>query len=166
MEPAATFHALTMADLEGVLEIERLSFKTPWSRLAFIHEMQFEQSVFKVVRLGGRLIGYGGFWHLHNEAHISNIAIHPDYQKEGFGRKLLIHLLEEAVTRGVRKASLEVRRSNVEAQKLYGAFGFAIIGVKKHYYADENEDALVMWNADIAGTLEALRQGRLQGKAT
>ncbi|MBI4830052.1 MAG: ribosomal protein S18-alanine N-acetyltransferase [Candidatus Lindowbacteria bacterium] len=144
-----------MAHLEAVLDIERQSFKTPWSKFAFIHEMRFEKSVFKVVKVGERLVGYGGFWHILDEAHISNIAIHPDYRRKGLGRKLLTHLLEEAVARGALKATLEVRRSNIAAQKLYESFGFRVITVRKHYYSDEGEDALIMWNDDIAAALAA-----------
>ena len=148
-----SFDELLVSDLDEVMEIERLSFKTPWSRFAFIHEMQFERSLFKVMRIGGRLVGYGGFWYVLDEAHISNIAIHPDYRKRGLAKTLLIHLLEEAIAKGASKATLEVRRSNIAAQRLYGAFGFKVVTVRKNYYSDENEDALVMWNNDIAAAL-------------
>jgi ribosomal-protein-alanine N-acetyltransferase len=126
------------------------------SRSAFIHEIQFERSIFKVIKVGGRLVGYGGFWHVLDEAHISNVAIHPDYRRQGLGRMLLTHLLEEAAAKGATAATLEVRRSNVAAQKLYAGFGFKVIAVRKHYYSDENEDALIMCNDNIAGTLAAM----------
>ncbi|MBI5116539.1 ribosomal protein S18-alanine N-acetyltransferase [Candidatus Poribacteria bacterium] len=148
-----TFQKLSMPHLETVLEIERQSFKTPWSKFAFIHEMRFERSVFKVAKVGDHVVGYGGFWHVLDEAHISNIAVHPDHRRKGIGRRLLSHLLEEAVARGALKATLEVRRSNIAAQKLYESFGFKIVTVRKYYYSDENEDALIMWNDDIAATL-------------
>ncbi len=151
-----TFENLAIKHLDDVLKIERVSFKTPWSRSAFIHEIQFERSFFKVIKLGGRLVGYGGFWLVLDEAHISNIAIHPDHRQQGFGRTLLTHLLEEAVAKGATVATLEVRRSNNAAQHLYAGFGFKLIAVRKHYYADENEDALIMCNDNLAGTLEAL----------
>lgn len=160
----ATFHKLSVADLDEVMKIERLSFETPWSKFAFIHEIQFEKSVFKTIKVGGRLVGYGGFWHILHEAHISNIAIHPDYRRRGLGRRLLVHLLEEAVARGASKATLEVRRSNLLAQRMYEGFGFKVVTVKKHYYADENEDALVMWNGDIAGMLSTAANQEMPGK--
>lgn len=153
-----TFHKLSVAHLDDVLEIERLSFKTPWSKFAFIHEIQFQKSVFRVIEVDGRVVGYGGFWLVLDEAHISNIAVHPDYRRRGLGRMLLIRLLEEAVSRGATKASLEVRRSNVAAQQMYGGFGFKVVGVRKHYYSDENEDALIMWNGNIAATLASTTQ--------
>ena len=135
------------------MEIERLCFPTPWSRAAFLQEINYNKSVFKTLRRGSRLIGYGGFWHVLDEIHISNIAIHPDYRRRGYGRILLIHLLEEAASKGVSKASLEVRRSNIAAQKLYESFGFKVVTIRKNYYAIENEDALVMWNHDISAAI-------------
>lgn len=148
-----SFHELSLDTLDAVVEIERLSFKTPWSRFAFIHEIQYEKSLFKVIKIGRLVVGYGGFWYLLDEAHISNFAIHPAYRRRGLGRLFLAHLLEEAAAKGARKATLEVRRSNLAAQKLYEGFGFRVVAVRKHYYFDENEDALIMSNADLAGTL-------------
>lgn len=146
----ATIHNLSVEDLDEIMEIEHLSFATPWSRLAFIHEIEFENSIFKVIKLDGRLAGYGGFWHFLDEAHISNVAIHPEYRRRGLGRKLLAHLLQVAVARGATKAMLEVRPSNEAARKLYGSFGFEAVAIKRNYYGDEGEDALLMWNGDIA----------------
>ena len=155
---APTFHNLVEEDLDEIMEIEELSFTTPWSRYAFIHEMEFPSSVFKVIRIGGRLVGYGGFWHIEDKAHISNVAIHPEYRRKGLGKKLLAHLLELAVERRATKATLEVRPSNIAAQRLYGSFGFEVIAVKQDYYTDEGEDALIMWSEDIATALEIARQ--------
>lgn len=151
-----SFQDLSTTDLDEVLEIEQLCFETPWSKFAFIHEVQFEKSVFKTMRVSGRLVGYGGFWHILDEIHISNIAVHPEFQRRGLGRRLLIHLLEEAFDREASKASLEVRRSNIPAQNLYRTFGFSIVTVRKNYYSDEGEDALVMWNDNISAALAAI----------
>jgi ribosomal-protein-alanine N-acetyltransferase len=153
-----TFEDLSVDHLSDVLEIERLSFKTPWSKFAFIHEIEFEKSVFKVLKLKGRLVGYGGFWHILDEIHISNIAIHPDYRRRGLGKMLLTHLLEEAVARGAAKASLEVRRSNTAARHMYEKLGFKVVTVRKNYYVPEGEDALVMWNDDIRSALSTISE--------
>ena len=153
---AVAFEDLQIHHLDDVLKIERVSFKTPWSRVAFVHEIQFERSFFKVIKVGGQLVGYGGFWLVLDEAHISNIAIHPDYRRQGFGKMLLAHLLEEGAAKGATVATLEVRRSNIAAQRLYESFAFKVVAVRKRYYSDENEDALIMCNDNIAGTLEAL----------
>jgi ribosomal-protein-alanine N-acetyltransferase len=144
-----------MKHLDDVLKIEKASFKTPWTRYAFIHEIQFEKSIFEVIKLESRIVGYGGFWHVFDEAHISNIAIHPQYRGQGLGKMLLLHLLEEAASRGATKATLEVRRSNIIAQKMYLRYGFKVVSVRKKYYVDEQEDALIMWNDNISATLEA-----------
>ena len=157
-----TFHELSHEDLDAVLEIEALSFSTPWSKLAFVHEIQFEKSLFKVIKLGERIVGYGGFWHFFDEAHISNFAVHPDYRRRGLGKIFLAHLLEEAMVKGATKATLEVRRSNLAAQELYEGFGFRVVAVRKHYYVDENEDALIMWNSDVARTLAATTDQKTQ----
>jgi ribosomal-protein-alanine N-acetyltransferase len=154
MEPS--FQKLVKSDLDDVQEIERACFTTPWSRAAFLNEIHFERSLFTTLKIGTRLIGYGGFWIVVDEIHISNIAIHPDYQRQGFGRMLLTHLLEEAVARGASQASLEVRRSNKAALKLYDEFGFKVVTVRRSYYQDTKEDAFVMWNDDIARTLAAI----------
>ncbi|GAB4346891.1 MAG: ribosomal protein S18-alanine N-acetyltransferase [Candidatus Abyssubacteria bacterium] len=143
------FEELSVSHLPEVLEIERLSFKTPWSRFAFMHEIEFERSVFKVLKLKGKVVGYGGFWHILDEIHISNIAIHPDYRQQGLGKKLLAHLLHEAAAKGAEKASLEVRRSNIAARHMYERFGFRVAAVRKNYYVPEGEDALIMWNDNI-----------------
>jgi len=153
-----SFYPLAIKHLDEVLKIEQVSFKTPWTKYAFIHEIQFDKSVFKVLKVDGRLVGYGGFWHVLNEAHISNIAIHPEYRGQGLGKALLLHLLREALDRGVTKATLEVRRSNAIAQNMYAHLGFKIVSVRKNYYFDEHEDALVMWNDDIAATLAAIEE--------
>lgn len=154
------FHKLSIDDLDEILEIERLSFKTPWTRLAFINEIEFQNSIFEVMWVDDRLVGYGGFWHIMDEAHISNIAIHPEYRRKGLGTQLLARLLEEAVANGATKATLEVRPSNIAAHRLYGSFGFDVISVRKNYYSDEGEDALIMWSDDIEAALELARQGR------
>ncbi len=161
-----SFHDLAVAHLDDVLRIERLSFKTPWSKFAFIHEIQFERSVFRVLKVGRRIAGYGGFWLVMDEAHISNIAIHPEYRRRGLGKRLLVHLLEEAVARGASAATLEVRESNLAARKMYEGFGFRVVAVRKHYYSDENEDALVMWNGDIAATLKSVGHQKIGREAT
>ena len=153
-----TFHSLSEEHLDAILEIEELSFATPWSGLAFVYEMESPHSVFEVMILKGRLIGYGGYWRIIDEAHISNIAIHPDHRRKGLGRKLLIRLLGRAVETGAAKATLEVRPSNEAALKLYDSFGFTTVAVRQNYYSDEGEDALIMWNNDLSASLEEVEQ--------
>lgn len=133
------------ADLDQVVAIERLSFTMPWSRGAFLYEMEQNQVArCYVVREGGRVVGYICLWEVADEMHITNIAVHPDERRRGIGRAMLGQVLEEARQRGVRLVVLEVRPSNVEARALYESFGFRVVGRRRGYYYDTGEDALVM----------------------
>lgn len=145
MIPALTLAPMTPEDLDEVLEIERLSFKTPWSRAAFRYEIvQNRVARCVVVRAEGRLAGYLCLWEIGHEIHITNLAVHPHRRGQGLARALLQATLEDGRGRGVTLAFLEVRPSNVEALGLYESLGFSVIGRRKGYYFDTGEDALVM----------------------
>jgi [ribosomal protein S18]-alanine N-acetyltransferase len=145
MIPALTLAPMTPEDLDEVLEIERLSFKTPWSRAAFRYEIvQNRVARCVVVRSEGRLAGYLCLWEIGHEIHITNLAVHPHRRGQGLARALLQATLEDGRARGVTLAFLEVRPSNVEALGLYESLGFTVIGRRKGYYFDTGEDALVM----------------------
>ncbi len=136
-------------DLDEVLEIERASFSMPWSRGAFLYEMQ-QNRVARcwVMREPGRVVGYLCLWEVADEFHITNIAVHPSFRRQGIGRALLQGVLEDARQRKLRLVVLEVRPSNTEARTLYETFGFRVIGRRRGYYYDTGEDALVM-GADL-----------------
>ena len=106
-------------------------------------------------RDGGRLIGFGGIWLMVDEAHITTFAVHPAWRRRHIGERLLAALLELAVRRHAREATLEVRLSNLAARKLYEKYGFRPVGVRPRYYSDDNEDALIM-------TTEPLEEVALQ----
>jgi len=101
-------------------------------------------SYFVVFRLNSMVVGYGGFWLVVDEAHITNIAVHPHYRRQGYGTMILRHLLEAAASRHAIMATLEVRESNAVALNLYRKFGFRPVAIRKHYYSDSGEDAIVM----------------------
>ncbi len=132
-------------DLDEVVAIERLSFTLPWSRGAFLYEME-QNRVARcfVMRDGSRVIGYVCVWEIGEEVHITNIAVHPDMRGHGIGRTLLTSVIDEAQQHGARVVALEVRPSNREARGLYDSFGFRVVGRRKGYYYDTGEDALVM----------------------
>jgi ribosomal-protein-alanine N-acetyltransferase len=132
-------------DLEDVLAIERVSFSMPWSRGAFLYEME-QNRVARcwVTREGARLVGYLCLWEVADELHITNIAVHPATRRRGIGRALLRTVLDEARGRGPRLVVLEVRPSNHGARTLYESFGFRVVGRRRGYYYDTGEDALVM----------------------
>lgn len=137
-------------DLEVVGEIDRLSFALPWPKKAFHFEL-FENinSRLWVAEVadsaGGKtVIGVIVMWFIVDEAHISTLAVHPDYRRRGVAEALLTYGLKESFQRGARTATLEVRARNVAAHNLYKKFGFKIVGRRLRYYQDNQEDALVM----------------------
>ena len=132
-------------DLDVVLAIERASFSMPWSRGAFLYEMQQNRVARCVVtREDGRVVGYLCLWEIADEVHITNIAVHPDARRRGIARRLLAGALEDVRRRRLRLVVLEGRPSNTEAIGLYASFGFRVVGRRRGYYYDTGEDALVM----------------------
>jgi len=137
---------MELDDLPQVLEIERRSFPTPWSEKAFRGELTVNAYAYYIVaETDGRVVGYAGMWVIMDEAHVTNIAVHPDYRRSGVGRRLLEALIERAADRGCDRMTLEVRKSNHAAQQLYLSFDFVPRGIRRGYYTDTNEDAIVMW---------------------
>jgi [ribosomal protein S18]-alanine N-acetyltransferase len=142
---------MRMADVPAVLEIERLSFSAPWPAFAFEQELTANRLAhYRVVRLGDRVVAFGGIWLMVDEAHITTFGVHPDNRRRGIGRRLLLQLAEVAVELGSARMTLEVRVSNEPAQALYRSFGFVVSGRRVAYYSDDGEDALVMTTPDLA----------------
>jgi len=143
--PSLTIDRMRPADLDEVMAIERASFSMPWSRSAFLYEMERNRAArCYVVREEGRVVGYLCLWEVADELHITNIAVHPEVRRRGIGRLLLGTVLDEARRRGLRLVGLEVRPSNAGALRLYESFGFRVVGRRRGYYYDTGEDALVM----------------------
>jgi [ribosomal protein S18]-alanine N-acetyltransferase len=137
---------MTVDDLDAVMEIEHSSFSIPWSREAFYNEIeQNHLSTYLVVEDGERVAGYCGVWLVVDEAHITNVAVLPDYRGQGLGEALMERIMKIAKEVGARVMTLEVRVSNKAAQGLYRKMGFQDGGIRKRYYSDNQEDALVMW---------------------
>jgi ribosomal-protein-alanine N-acetyltransferase len=142
-------------DLDEVLTIERASFGMPWSRGAFLYEIQQNRAArCWVMRDGSRLVAYLCLWEIADEVHITNIAVAPASRRRGLGRTLLRGVLDDARARRLRLVVLEVRPSNTEALGLYESFGFRVVGRRRGYYYDTGEDALVMELTLAAGTVE------------
>ncbi|MEW6182202.1 MAG: ribosomal protein S18-alanine N-acetyltransferase [Bacillota bacterium] len=132
--------------IDQILHIEKVSFPQPWSRETFLFEVVLNQLADYVVALHDNfLVGYGGMWLVLDEAHVTNIAVHPLHRNKGIGRRILQELIRRASGRGLKQMTLEVRPSNSPARKLYEELGFVQRGVRKHYYQDNNEDAIIMW---------------------
>lgn len=144
---------MTADDLDEVLPIERASFSTPWSRGAFLYELRENPAARCWVARGETASkpavgGYLCLWEIGPELHITNLAVHPDWRRQGIARLLLGKTLEDARRRHLRLVILEVRPGNVEALGLYKSLGFQVVGLRKGYYFDTGEDALVM-EADL-----------------
>jgi len=137
---------MDVADLDAVMQIELLSFRAPWSRQVFLEELSRPWAYLDVIRAtpGGRVLAFCNYWRVVDEVHILKVATHPEVRRMGLGSRLLAHLLDFTRTHGCRVATLEVRRSNETAQRLYRRFGFKAVGLRPGYYADDNEDAVVM----------------------
>jgi ribosomal-protein-alanine N-acetyltransferase len=143
--PTLSVERMRPADLDEVVAIERASFSMPWSRGAFLYEMEQNQVArCLVMREGARVVAYVCVWEVADELHVTNIAVHPRERRRGLGRQLLGVLLDDAARRALRIVVLEVRPSNAEAIGLYESFGFRVVGRRRGYYYDTGEDALVM----------------------
>lgn len=140
-----TIEPMKEDDLIEVVKIERDTFKDAWSERMFLSELRDNKgfSFFLSAKLSGRVIGYGGIWIAGNEAQLMNLAVSSDYRSKRVGTNLLCSLLNLVKRMGIEDVFLEVRASNLRAQKFYRRFGFAVIDRRKRYYPDK-EDALVM----------------------
>ena len=138
---------MTREDIDGVLAVERLCFSDPWSREAFEGELSgLNPCVYFVAEAPGETIcGYMGIWHILDEGHITNVAVRPEYRGRGIASAIIRTLLEFTEEEGIRDFTLEVRESNPPARNLYEKYGFTVEGVRKGYYRDNKENALIMW---------------------
>ncbi len=132
--------------VDEIVSIENICFTIPWSRQAFINEISKNDFARYFVALcDKKVVGYAGIWIVCEEGHITNIAVHPDYRHKGIASRLMAELIDTARSEGVADLTLEVRRGNADAIKLYEKFGFKVEGIRKGYYPDNGEDALIMW---------------------
>lgn len=139
-----TIREMRKGDIENILEIEKQSFVTPWTKGMVEETLASPISANLVLEEGGRLLGYIMLYSVADEAHILNLAIHPARRREGHGSRLISYAIDHSRERGVSDFFLEVRESNHSAQGLYRKLGFNAIGRRKRYYTETNEDALVM----------------------
>jgi [ribosomal protein S18]-alanine N-acetyltransferase len=132
--------------LKGVMAIERRVYPRPWSPNLFLSEMsELRNRTYLVARIDKEVVGYGGIMCYGDEAHVTTIAVDPEQHRRKIGTRLLYELMLEAFRMGGRAVSLEVRVSNWGAQRLYSRFGFRPVGIRKNYYQETGEDAVVMW---------------------
>jgi [ribosomal protein S18]-alanine N-acetyltransferase len=136
--------------LRSVLRIEAQVYPRPWSLPLFMSELNLRTSrVYYVARVGGAPVGYAGLMLAADDAHVTTIAVDPAWHRNKIGSRLLLNLARQATARGAKHLTLEVRVSNTAAQAMYRAFGFRPAGIRKNYYVETNEDALIMSVDDI-----------------
>jgi ribosomal-protein-alanine N-acetyltransferase len=149
---ALTVHVQPMRrrHLRSVLRIEQQVYPRPWSSSLFMSELALQSTrAYFVARIGRDLVGYAGLMMTLDEAHVTTIAVDPKRHRSKIGTRLMLVLVREAIVRGATAVTLEVRMTNVAAQDMYRRFGFVPVGVRKNYYQEVNEDALVMWVRDV-----------------
>jgi [ribosomal protein S18]-alanine N-acetyltransferase len=141
-----SFRFMTEEDIDQVMVIEHKSFTLPWSRDAFTNELANNQfAVYLVMEEDDAVIGYCGAWIVVDEAHVTNIAVLPEYRGKKLGEALMKKMMEAAKELGAVTMTLEARVTNIAAQSLYRKLGFQNGGIRKNYYTDNQEDAIVMW---------------------
>ncbi len=136
--------------LRSVLRIESQVYPRPWTHSLFVSELALRSTrVYTVAKVGRDVVGYAGLMMSLSDGHVTTIAVDPAWHGQGIGTRLLLALVRAAIERDASALTLEVRLSNARARDLYRRFGFAAVGVRKGYYADTGEDALVMWAYDV-----------------
>jgi ribosomal-protein-alanine N-acetyltransferase len=144
---------LTSADqITSVLEIETASFTSPWTREMYLAELENRNVSYCFLASfdNGPAIGFCSFWRVLDELHINNLAVLPDFRHRGVGAELLAFVLNEGARLGALRATLEVRRSNTPALMLYERYGFTVAGIRRDYYSNPQEDALILWKDQLA----------------
>ncbi|MDO4546370.1 MAG: ribosomal protein S18-alanine N-acetyltransferase [Bacillota bacterium] len=133
-------------DAEAIYQIEKLCFPDPWSREAMVYELEKNPRAFYIVaEMGKKVVGYAGLWWIEDEGHITNVAVMPGYRNRKIAEGIIQVMLDFTCEEGIKHHTLEVRRSNIAAIALYEKFGFQVEGVRKGYYLNNGEDALLMW---------------------
>jgi ribosomal-protein-alanine N-acetyltransferase len=148
--------------LRSVLRIESKVYPRPWSMGLFVSEIgQREARTYLVARVDGTVVGYAGMMYVLEDGHVTTIAVDPAWHRHSIGSRLLLALADTALARGTENLTLEVRISNEPAKELYRRFGFVPAGIRKGYYVETGEDALVMWANDIGTEEMAARRHQL-----
>lgn len=140
------YRKMTADDVCGVHEVEKSCFSDPWSLSAFKDELKNKLARYIVAENeDGCIVAYIGAWYILDEAHITNVAVHKDYRGKKIGNQIMQVFIDKCNKDNMGSITLEVRKSNIIAQNLYKKYGFMMGGVRKEYYSDNKEDALIMW---------------------
>lgn len=146
MENNLIIEQMTSKDIDGVFEVEKSCFEHYWSKESFKKELTNDSARYLIAKIDDKIVGYVGIWLILDEGHITNVAVHKDYRGQKIGDKLVQALVELCKENNILSMTLEVRVSNIVAQNLYKKYGFKMAGIRKEYYSDNKEDAIIMWN--------------------
>lgn len=151
--------AMQSEHLQTVASLEKLSFGSHWTPTQFERELDNPRCSYFVALEGDQVLAYLGYWKILEEAHITSVAVHPEQRKRRIAQHLMCYMIDDCIQNEIQWITLEVKATNVSAQKLYEKFGFSVMGRRKNYYQAEKEDALIMWTEDIS---QEAYQGQLQ----
>lgn len=163
--PVLAISHMQRRHIRSIMTIEQQVYPRPWTSSVFEDEiilMRQKHRYYLTAHVGNEVVGYGGLLYAGDDAHITNLAVDPMWQRRGIATELLLELAWEARERGFSALTLEVRHTNIAAQDLYRRFGFAPAGVRKKYY-ENTDDAIVMWCSDIQSDVFALRLREIEG---
>lgn len=146
MENNIIIRPMTIDDVDLVYKVEEDCFVDPWSKDSIKKELKNNLARYLVAELDNKIVGYVGVWFVVDEGHITNVAVHSDYRGKKIGDKLVKEMVELCKENNIVAMTLEVRTSNTVAQNLYRKYGFKMGGIRKEYYSDNKEDAIIMWN--------------------
>ena len=133
-------------DVKPLTNLDEICFSLPWSEVSFFEEITRNKlAQYVVAESSEKIVGYAGIWMIHDEGHITNVAVHPDFRRRGIAKALIFTLMKISEAAGVKVYTLEVRASDESAISLYKDLGFIESGIRKKYYEDNNEDAVIMW---------------------
>lgn len=140
---------LTEEYIDDVYLVGELSFHFAWSKSEIKKELTNELAKYFIAVVDNKAVAFGGMWIIAGEANITNIAVHPDYRGKKLGKQILSSMIKHCKDNAVPDMTLEVRFSNIIAQNLYKSLGFKDEGIRKSFYSDNNEDAIIMWKRDM-----------------
>lgn len=146
MENNIIIRPMTIDDVDEVYKVEEDCFVDPWSKDSIRKELKNDLARYLVAERDNKIVGYVGVWFVVDEGHITNVAVHSDYRGKKIGDRLVKEMVELCKENNLVAMTLEVRTSNTVAQNLYRKYGFKMGGIRKEYYSDNKEDAIIMWN--------------------
>lgn len=167
MVTSVELRGMTKEDVPAVMVIERECFAVPWRESAYLTELTNRSAYYIAACVDGEIVGYGGIWVIMDEAHLTTLGVAKPHRRHRIGEQVLVALLEEAIRRNARRATLEVRESNAAARNLYRKYGFQPAAIRRAYYTDNHENAIVMWVDNLGGIafmsrFEELKRGLQQ----